>query len=155
MHAGVRAADQMDAIGQLAEHRDGSPDGATRLGDATLVFIVLRQAVRGIGGVTSLAVIGIALGALVRALGRIAARALRRLRPRRPSRVGMIILVIMAGEPLRRIAGARAAGTPSTAPIMALSMPVLAVRRMVPAAAIVGAAFRAARHALSLDPPPK
>jgi hypothetical protein len=62
----------------------------------------------------------------------------------------MIILITMAGEPLRRIAGARAAGTP----IMALSLLVLAFRRIVPSAVIVGAAFRAVRHALSLDPPP-
>jgi hypothetical protein len=155
MQAGARAADQMNAIGQLAEHRDGSSGGATRLGDATVVFVVLRQAVRGIGGVTSLAVIVIALGVLVRALDRIAARALRRLRPPRPSRVGLIILITMAGEPLRRIAGARAAGTPSTSPVIALSLLVLAFRRIVPSAVIVGAAFRAVRHALSLDPPPK
>jgi hypothetical protein len=154
MQAGARAADQMNAIGQLAEHREGSSGGATRLGDATVVFVVLRQAVRGIGGVTSLAVIVIALGVLVRALDRIAARA-ERLRPPRPSRVGMIILITMAGEPLRRIAGARAAGTPSTSLIMALSLLVLAFRRIVPSAVIVGAAFRAVRHALSLDPPPK
>jgi hypothetical protein len=83
MQAGARAADRMNAIGQLAEHRDGSSGGATRLGDATVVFVVLRQAVRGIGGVTSLAVIVIALGVLVRARDRIAARALRRLRPPR------------------------------------------------------------------------
>jgi hypothetical protein len=67
----------------------------------------------------------------------------------------MIILITMAGEPLRRIAGARAAGTPSTSLIMALSLLVLAFRRIVPSAVIVGAAFRAVRHALSLDPPPK
>jgi hypothetical protein len=68
MQTGVRAADQMDAIGQLAEHRDGSPGGTTRLGDATAVFLVLRQTVRGVGGVISLAVIVIALAALAHAL---------------------------------------------------------------------------------------
>jgi hypothetical protein len=38
-----------------------------KLGDATVVFLLLRQAFRAIGGVTSFAVILIAIGVLVRA----------------------------------------------------------------------------------------
>jgi hypothetical protein len=155
MQTGVRAAGQTDAIGQLAEHRDGSSRGATRLGDATLVLLVLRRALRGIGGVTGLAVMMIAFGAGVRALHRVAARALGSFLPRRPTRVGAIVLLTVAGEPLRRIAGARATSTSTTAPIIALSLLVLVFRRIGPSEVFVENALRAVRHALSLDPPPK
>ena len=102
-----------------------------------------------------MAVIVIALAALAHALHRIAARALSKVWPRRRSPLGTIVLITLAGEPLRRVAGARAAGTPSPAPLMALSLLVLGFRRIAPEAAAVEAAYRAVRHALSLDPPPK
>jgi hypothetical protein len=152
MQTDVRAEGQTDALAQL---RDGNPGSTTRLGDATAVFLVLRQALRGIGGVISLAVIVIAFGALAHALNRIAARALSKVRLRRPSPLGTVVLITLAGEPLRRVAGLRAAGTPSPAPIMALSLLVLGFRRIVPSVAIIEGAYRAVRHALSLDPPPK
>ena len=63
-----------------ASHRDERPGGPTRLGDATLAFLVLRQAFRRIGGVISFVVVMIAIGVLVRGLQRIAGPALRKVR---------------------------------------------------------------------------
>ncbi len=63
---------------------------------------MLRQALRGVGGVIPLAVIVIALAALAHALHRIAARALSKVWPRRPTPLGTIV-----DHPRRRASAAR------------------------------------------------
>ena len=80
MQTGARTSPRTRATVQPAQHRDEHPGGPTRLGDATLGFLVLRQAFRRIGGVTSFVVMMIVIGMLVRGLHRIAGPALRKLR---------------------------------------------------------------------------
>jgi hypothetical protein len=80
MQTGVRTSQRTHPIGQPAQHGDEHPGGPTRLGDATLAFLVVRQAFRRIGGVTSFVVMMIVIGLLVRGLHRMAGPALRKAR---------------------------------------------------------------------------
>jgi hypothetical protein len=112
------------------------------LGDATIVYLLVKEAYRRTAGVTSLAGMVIATDVLRRELGRISEPTLSKARPKRPTLVSTLIGIVVVRKGLRSVAGDAARDTPYAGAMISLGLLGPAIRRTEALAQLVRSAVR-------------
>jgi hypothetical protein len=144
--------------GTVAARRQnrGRSRGASHLGEAYLVYRLLKELLRRLAGIpagSSFLATTFAFGVLANALRRIAAPALRTLRPRVPSLAAIIFALAAPIAILRRVTGARAADSLLVGTTVAVRLVAPALRAGAASARTVSAVM-AALGRLAVGRPP-